>query len=251
MTEPTLVGRVAVITGGGAGIGRAAALTLADEGADVALFDIDLDGAQETAKLVQAKGRKAMAAAVDVSDGDAVQAGLEAARTALGTPLILFSNAGIGNKPTLFEKETFEGWKRMFSVHVDGAFHTTHAMLPGMLQAGWGRIVVTSSIAATMGIKGVVSYGAAKAALIGFVRNLALEYAAKGITVNAVAPGYIDTAMFRAVGEGYTDKVEATIPMRHRGQPEDIAAAVGYLCSERGRYMTGQILSPNGGIWLP
>lgn len=250
MNAGSLKGKVAVITGGAAGIGRAAALALAEDGADIAVMDINLEGARETASLVERAGRKATAAAVDVSDGDSVREGLKAISSILGTPLILFSNAGIGNAPNKFENETFEGWKRHFAVHVDGAFHTVHQMLPGMIRAEWGRIVVTSSIAATMGIKGVVSYSAAKGALLGMTHSLALEYASKGITVNAVAPGYIDTAMFRAVGGEAVAMVEGTIPMKHLGESEDIAQAVAYLCSEKGRYMTGQTISPNGGIWF-
>jgi NAD(P)-dependent dehydrogenase (short-subunit alcohol dehydrogenase family) len=251
MSAGSLKGKVAVITGGAAGIGRAAALALAADGADIGVMDINLEGAQETVSLVEQAGCKATAAAVDVSDGDSVREGLKAISSALGTPLVLFSNAGIGNTPIKFENENFEEWKRQFAVHVDGAFHTVHQMLPGMVSAEWGRVVLTSSIAATMGIKGAVSYSAAKGALLGMTHSLALEYASKGITVNAVAPGFIDTAMFHEVGGKVVAMVEGTIPMKHLGEPEDIAQAVAYLCSEQGRYMTGQVISPNGGIWFP
>ena len=245
MSGQSLQGRTALVTGGGAGLGRASALALAREGANVALLDIDPAAAEESAVLVAQVGVKSAAVAVDVSDA------LAQVRERLGAPLVVFSNAGIGTPPALFEHETYEGWRRHFAVHVDGTFHTVQGCLPAMVQARWGRIVCTSSIAATMGIRGTVAYSAAKGALLGFVRSLALEVASKGITVNAVAPGFIDTAMFRAVGGDAIAQVEAGIPMKHQGRPEDIAAAVAYLCAESGRYMTGQIISPNGGIWLP
>ena len=251
MSEQSLQGRTALVTGGGAGLGRASALALAREGAHVALLDIDGAAAEESAALVAQVGVKSLGVAVDVSDGAAMSAALDRVRERLGTPLVVFSNAGIGTPPALFEHETFDGWRRHFAVHVDGTFHTVHGCLPAMVQARWGRIVCTSSVAATMGIKGTVAYSAAKGALLGFVRSLALEYASKGITVNAVAPGFIDTAMFRAVGGNAIAQVEAGIPMKHQGRPEDIAAAVAYLCAESGRYLTGQIISPNGGIWFP
>ncbi|MBI3992290.1 MAG: SDR family oxidoreductase [Candidatus Lambdaproteobacteria bacterium] len=251
MSGQSLRGRTALVTGGGAGLGRASALALAREGADVALLDINGAAAEESAGLVARVGVRSLAVAVDVSDGAAMAMALAQVRERLGAPLVVFSNAGIGTPPALFEHETYEGWRRHFAVHVDGTFHTVHGCLPAMVQARWGRIVCTSSVAATMGIRGTVAYSAAKGALLGFVRSLALEYATKGITVNAVAPGFIDTAMFRAVGEDAVSQVEASIPMKRQGQPEDIAAAVAYLCAESGRYMTGQIISPNGGVWFP
>ena len=245
MSEQTLKGKTALVTGGGAGIGRASAVALAKEGADVAVLDIDGDAAEATASLVEQCGAKAAAVKTDVSDGAAVDEAVRHVRAALGHPLVVYSNAGIGNTPLLFENDTFEHWRRQFAVHVDGTFHTVHQCLPAMVEAGWGRIVCTSSVAATMGIKGVVAYSAAKGALLGFVRSLALEYAAKGITVNAVAPGFIDTAMLEELGSGAVEQLEQMVPMKRGCTVEDLMKAVFYLVAQK--YETGQALPVTGG----
>lgn len=251
MVNQDLQGRVALVTGAAAGIGRACAIALARQGADVAVLDLNGPGAQETAAMITALGRKALAVPCDVSDAAAVHAAVEQTRAKLGEPLIVVSNAGIGGVASLFRNERKENWDRIFAVHVNGAYHCVRETINPMLEANWGRVVLISSVAATLGWKGAAGYAAAKAALLGFMRSLALETASKGVTSNAVCPGVVDTALMREGTARVRDQLEASIPMRRIGQPEDIAEAVAYLCSERGGYMTGQIISPNGGLWMP
>ncbi|HEX7927511.1 MAG TPA: SDR family NAD(P)-dependent oxidoreductase [bacterium] len=251
MVNQDLQGRVALVTGAAAGIGRACAIALARQGADVAVLDLNGPGAQETATRITALGRKPLAVPCDVSDAAAVHAAVEQTRAKLGEPLIVVSNAGIGGVASLFRNERKENWDRIFAVHVNGAYHCVRETINPMLEANWGRVVLISSVAATLGWKGAAGYAAAKAALLGFMRSLALETASKGVTSNAVCPGVVDTALMREGTARVRDQLEASIPMRRIGHPEDIAEAVAYLCSERGGYMTGQIISPNGGLWMP
>jgi 2-hydroxycyclohexanecarboxyl-CoA dehydrogenase len=241
---------VALVTGGARGIGRAICLALAGEGAAVSALDVNGPGADETAAMARERGVPALGLEADVSDYDAVKAALAEVRGRLGEPLIVVSNAGIAGEPALFRDETKAAWKRQFEVHVDGTFHCVRETLNPMLQAGWGRIVMISSIAARVGWRGGASYAAAKGALLGLMRTLALECAGKGVTVNAVLPGVIDTEMSRQALVKVRDRIEAAIPMKRVGQPEDIAQAVAYLCSEQAAYITGQCLSPNGGMWM-
>lgn len=251
MSEQSLNGKVALVTGGASGIGRATCLALAAEGADVAVMDLNGPGAEETGKLLAEAGGKHCAVIADVSDYDAVKAGLERVRFTLGDPQIVICNAGIAGPPSLFRNETKENWKRQFEIHVDGAYHCIRETINPMLDKGWGRIVCTSSVAATLGWRGAGSYAAAKGALIALVRTIAREYAAKGVTANAVLPGVIDTPLAREGIEKVRDQVLAAIPMGRMGEPEDIAQAVAFLCSDRAAYVTGQLISPNGGMWMP
>ncbi len=251
MIEPTLSGKVALVTGGGAGIGRAACLALAAEGADVAVLDLNGGRAGETAALVAESGVKAVASEADVSDYEGVKSALEEVRFRLGAPNIVVCNAGIAGKAGLFRNESKENWKRLFEIHVDGAYHCIRETINAMLDDGWGRIVCTSSIAATRGWRGAASYAAAKGALIALVRSLAVECASKGVTANAVLPGVIETDLMREGTRNSREPVEASIPMGHVGKPEDIGHAIAFLCSERAGYITGQSISPNGGMWFP
>jgi len=251
MVNQDLHGKLALVTGGAAGIGRACALALARQGADIAVLDLNGAGAAETAAQVEALGVRALALPTDVSDEAAVHASLERVRVRLGTPLIVVCNAGVAGVASLFRNERKENWDRLFAVHVYGAYHCVRETINPMIEGGWGRVVVISSVAATLGWKGAAGYAAAKAALLGFMRSLALECASRGVTANAICPGVVDTALMREGIAKVREEIEAAIPMRRIGQPEDIAAAVAYLCSERGGYVTGQIISPNGGMWMP
>ena len=251
MTGQNMKGKVALVTGGASGIGRATCLELAAKGADVAVMDLNDDGAEETAGLISSGGVRGCAVHADVSDYDAVKAALERVRFNLGDPQIVVCNAGIAGTPSLIRNETKENWKRQFEIHVDGAFHCIRETINPMLEHGWGRIVCTSSVAATLGWRGAGSYAAAKGALIALVRTIAMEYAAKGVTANAVLPGVIDTPLAREGIEKVRDQVLASIPMGRMGKPEDIAQAVAFLCSDAAGYLTGQSISPNGGMWMP
>lgn len=251
MTEPSLKGRVALVTGGAAGIGRATCLALAAEGADIAVMDLAAEAAAETAELVTGHGVRSCAVATDVTDYDAVKAALAEVRAKLGDPAIVICNAGIAGATNLFRNETKENWRRLFEVHVDGAYHCLRETINPMLDARWGRIVCTSSVAAVLGMRGAAAYAAAKGALLGLIRSLATEGASRGVTANAVLPGVIQTALMEEGVRHVKEQLVASIPMGRIGEPEDIAGAVAYLCSERGGYVTGQLLSPNGGMWYP
>lgn len=251
MGKESLEGRIALVTGGASGIGRAAALALAAAGSDVAVMDLNDAGAQETAEMISARGTRSLALTADVSDHAAVQAAIEQLRSKLGHPQIVICNAGIAGTPSLIRNETLENWKRLFEVHVDGAFHCIRETINPMLESGWGRIICTSSVAATLGWRGAGAYASAKGALIALVRTIALEYAAKGVTANAVLPGVIDTPLAREGIEKVRDQILSSIPMGRMGEPEDIAHAIAFLCSEEAGYITGQLISPNGGMWMP
>lgn len=251
LVNQNLRGKVALVTGAAAGIGRACALALARQGAQIAVMDLNGPGAQDTVEQVEALGGRALALPTDVSDADAVRSSMDQTRAKLGTPLIVVCNAGIGGVASLFRNERKENWDKLFSVHVYGAYHCVRETINPMLELGWGRVVLISSVAAQLGWKGAAGYAAAKAALLGFMRSLALECASRGVTANAICPGVIDTALMREGIAKVREQVEASIPMRRIGQPNDIAWAVAYLCSEQGGYLTGQIISPNGGMWMP
>ncbi len=243
-----LHGRTAVVTGGASGIGRAICLRLARDGADVGVLDLDLPGARRVTDEVAALGRKAAAVEADVASATSVKAAVEQVHVALGPVRVLVNDAGIAGLVPLHEMSE-EQWDRMIAVHLKGAFNCTRALLPDMLAAGWGRIVNISSVAGLRGAPQLVHYSAAKAGLLGFTKALAGEVGPAGITVNAIAPGLIDTPLLRRSGwpEQLTQVVLAQNPIKRIGTPEDIAAACGYLASEEASFVTGQVLSPNGG----
>lgn len=241
----------AVVTGAASGIGRGIALRLARDGVNVAVWDLDLSGARRTAEEVAKLGRRSLAVENDVSSfADAARAA-ERTQRDLGPVSILVNNAGIGESLG-FLQTTEAQWDRMMAVHAKGTFNCTHALLQGMLDAGWGRVVNISSVAGLEGVRNMVHYAAAKAAILGFTKALAQEVAATGVTVNAVCPGVIDTPIFGKsnLSDAVVEKMVRRSPMRRIGKPEDIAAAVAYFASEDSSFATGQALSPNGGIWM-
>ncbi len=242
-----LGGKHAVVTGGGSGIGRATCVALARAGAHVTIFDVNTAGAEETAAKL---GGRVGAVQVDVSSAASVDAGVERARKELGPIAILVNVAGIGEFAPLMQM-TEAQWDRMLSVHLKGTFNTTRACVPDMIEAGWGRIVNVASVAGLNGGgPGLSHYAAAKAGIIGFTRAIAQELGPMGITVNAIAPGLIDTPMIRTAGAPDTlyDAVVKRTPVKRLGQPEDIAAAAAFFVSEEAAFTTGQVLSPNGGV---
>ena len=250
MPRKTLEGRTAIVTGGASGIGRSACVMLAEAGAKVAVVDLNAAGARETARAVEATGRQALALQVDVTDQDAVRAAVAQTTQALGVPLITVSNAGVAGETVQFHKETREHLWEQLAIHVGGAFNFFRETIEPMREAGWGRLVATSSCAAEVGLPGGSSYAAAKAALQGLVRTIALENTARGVTANCVLPGVIDTPILGQLSDERREKMLANNPAKRFGQPEDIAAAIAYLCSEDAGYVTGQSLSPNGGLWF-
>ncbi|WP_310773952.1 SDR family NAD(P)-dependent oxidoreductase [Mycobacterium sp. Z3061] len=229
--------RTAVVTGGGSGIGLAVAQRLRADGRAVAT--IDLKSSDDD-----------LCYTADVTDRSQIDAALSAIRDRLGPVTILVNAAGLDGFKR-FTNITFEDWQRVIDVNLHGVFHMIQAVLPDMLDAGWGRIVNISSSSTHSGVPYMSHYVAAKSAVNGLTKSLALEYGPSGITVNAVPPGFIDTPMLRnAENQGFLGDVEQNIartPVRRIGKPEDIAAACAFLSSEEAGYITGQILGVNGG----
>lgn len=262
-----LKGKVAIITGSGSGLGKATAALFAREGAKVVVADISLPRAEAVAQEINGDSRKKKAFAVhaDVAKKEEVETLVETARKRFGPINILVNNAGIGQIKDFLDISPQE-WQRMLDIHMKGTFLCSQAVIADMTAAGWGRIINTASVAGMEGGPQNAHYAAAKAAIIGFTRSLALEFARSGITVNAVAPGLIDNIVpaveGKAEGSTVTGNISShkaeqvmnfflrRIPMRKLGTPEDIACAHLYLASDDANYVTGQILSPNGGYVL-
>ena len=246
-------GRVAVVTGGGSGIGRAIALRLAGAGAALAVLDCNGETAEETAaaarQVNEGSRAPAIGIAVDVSDAAAVTAAGRRVRAELGTATILVNSAGIASFDP-FPSLTEAAFDRMIAIHLKGTFLVCREFLPAMAETGWGRVVNVSSTAGLNGGgPGLAHYAAAKAGVIGLTKSLAQEFGPAGITVNAIAPGLVDTPLIRGAGApaNLYDEVVRRLPVRRIGQPQDIAAACAYLVSPEAGFCTGQVLSPNGG----
>jgi 2-hydroxycyclohexanecarboxyl-CoA dehydrogenase len=244
--------KIAIVTGAGSGIGRAIAVRLAEDGLAVAVLDLNGEAAAGVTDELRQKGYDALAVGgVDVSDRGQVNDAADRVRRELGAPLVLVNNAGVtGFDP--FLKITDDVWDRIMAVNLSGPFYCTQAVVPDMIEAGWGRVVNISSSSAQGGQQYMVHYVSSKAGLIGFTKALAKELGPKGITVNTIPPGFIDTPMLRSSEEqgllgGSVDKHAELTPVRRAGRPEDIAAACAFLVSEDAGYVTGQIIGVNGG----
>jgi NAD(P)-dependent dehydrogenase (short-subunit alcohol dehydrogenase family) len=235
--------RVAIVTGGGSGIGLAIARRLTDDGAAVAVLDLDGDAAVETGT--------ALGLEADVTDRAGVEAAVGEVVERLGAPTILVNNAGLQHFGP-FLKIDLDTWQRVLDVNLTGTFHCCQVVLPHMVAAGWGRIVNISSSSTHGGQPMMSAYVSAKSGVIGLTKSLALEFGPKGVTVNTIPPGFIDTPMLRdseAKGllGGKVEEHEARTPVRRVGRPEDIAAATAFLVSEEASYVTGQVIGVNGG----
>ena len=252
-----LTGRIALVTGGGRGIGRAVALSLATAGADVAVTARSSKELEETAAAIRALGRRAEAIVCDVTDRPLVDAMVARVKSALGDPLILVNNAGIAGSAKLADT-TDDMWDRMLRVNATGAFYCTRAVLPMMLQAKWGRVVNLASIAAKAGGLYIAAYTASKHAFLGLTRAVAAEVAARGITVNALCPGYVDTEMTDASAANISKRtgrseqdarkiLEGFSPQGRLMTAPEVAALATYLCSDVARGINGQSLVIDGG----
>jgi NAD(P)-dependent dehydrogenase (short-subunit alcohol dehydrogenase family) len=245
--------RVAVVTGGGSGMGRAICHRLAARGHGVAVLDIDGDATEQVAKEIQADGGRAVGIAVDVSDRGAVDAAMDQARAALGPIGILVTSAGIEGFVSFLDIDV-AAWERMLAVNLTGTFHCIQAVVPDMVAAEWGRIVTISSSSAQSGTKRMAHYVASKGGVIALTKAVALDFASKGITVNTIPPGAIDTPMMRRPMESGAmaslDQVVARAPLGRLGTPDDIAGACAFLCSEEAGYITGQQINVNGAWYI-
>ncbi|MCI8573108.1 MAG: 3-oxoacyl-[acyl-carrier-protein] reductase [Oscillibacter sp.] len=244
----TFAGRTAVVTGGSRGIGRAVCLELARGGANVALcYAGNETAAQETAAAIEALGAKALAVRCDVSDAAQAESLVSQAVEAFGTVDILVNNAGITRDGLLMRMPEAD-FDAVISANLKGAFLCMKAVARLMIRRKYGRIVNLSSVVGLRGNAGQVNYAASKAGVIGMTKSLAKELASKGVTVNAVAPGFIETDMTAAMQEAARMAVQASIPMGRPGAAEDVAHAVAFLASEEAAYITGQVLAVDGGM---
>jgi 3-oxoacyl-[acyl-carrier protein] reductase len=240
--------RVALVTGASKGIGRATAVALAAAGRTVACaYGSDDAGAKETVRRIEEAGGRGAVFQADVADQDAVAALIDAVASELGPPVIVVANAGM-NKDGLAIRYPREDWERMIRVNVTGAFACVQAALPHMMKARWGRIVAVASAAALRGNAGQVAYSTSKTALVGMVRSLAKEYAGRGITANAVCPGFVDTEMTSSVSERVREGYVEQIPAGRLGTPEEIGAAIRFLASEEASYVNGAVVAVDGGL---
>jgi 2-hydroxycyclohexanecarboxyl-CoA dehydrogenase len=243
-----LDGHAAIVTGGAHGIGRGIALALAADGADVAIFDVDASAATEVAAVIRATGRRALALEVDVTDVRRVDGATAEVFSAWGRLDVLVNNVGwTPNEPFVDSKP--ETWRRIVDVNYVGTLNGTHAALPIMIERRSGRIVSIASDAARVGTPREAVYAGAKAALIGFSKSLAAEVARHGVTVNVVSPATVDTPLLRfMLTPEQIERRRQANPMGRLGRPEDVAAAVLFFASPRAGYVTGQVLSVNGGV---
>ncbi len=245
----SLTGKIAVVTGAAQGIGQAIATTLAQEGADVVVADLNANRCHETVERVKQLGRKAIAVSVNVGDWDQVKRMVDHVLKEWERIDILVNNAGITRDGLLMRMKE-EDWQAVLQVNVTGTFFCAKAVLPTMSRQRSGRIVNIASIVGAIGNAGQANYAASKAAVIGLTKTIAREYASRNITINAVAPGFIDTAMTQELSADAKEALLNQIPLKRLGQPSDVADAVSFLCTEKAGYITGHVLHVNGGMHM-
>tara|TARA_B100000929_G_scaffold173955_1_gene137707 strand:+ start:779 stop:1513 length:735 start_codon:yes stop_codon:yes gene_type:complete len=242
-----LEGQTALITGAGRGIGKTIALKLAESGADIVLADMSPEVAEVRVE-VESLGRKCLTFEADVTDLEAIETMVKKIIEELGSIHILINNAGI-TQDNLFMRMKPEQWSKVIDVNLNGVFNVTKAVIRSMVKQRTGKIINISSVVGFSGNPGQVNYSSTKSALVGFTKSLAREVGARGVTVNAVAPGFIDTAMTQALNESQQEVILQQIPLGRMGDADDIANAVAFLASEEASYITGTILHVNGGMY--
>lgn len=244
-----LEGKIALVTGGAQGIGKAIAYKLLSNGAFVVLADLNGDLARSTADEMSQSGTQALGIPLDVAKHESVKSTINEIIVKFGAIDILINNAGI-TKDALVLRMPEDAWEQVLAVNLTGAFYCTKAILPSMVKKRSGRVVNIASIVGAMGNIGQANYAASKGGLISFTKVVAREYASRGITSNAIAPGFIDTAMTKAMPSEAQDTLIKQIPAQRLGTPEDIAYAVSFLVSEEASYINGQVLHVNGGMLM-
>ncbi|MBI1950361.1 MAG: 3-oxoacyl-[acyl-carrier-protein] reductase [Acidobacteria bacterium] len=249
MSSGALSGRVSLVTGASRGIGRVIALALADAGSDLVLSARRMEALENVARECETRGVRARPVVIDLAAAASIGVGAEQALKEFGRLDHLVNNAGVTSDGLLLRMKR-EEWERVLTVNLTGAFEMTRAALPVMVRARYGRIVNISSVVALMGNPGQANYCAAKAGLVGFTKSLAREVASRSITVNAVAPGFIDTEMTRALPGEARDRMAGLIPLGRLGKPEDVAAGVAFLLGPGAAYITGEILNISGGLYM-
>ncbi|MBI1864269.1 MAG: 3-oxoacyl-[acyl-carrier-protein] reductase [Nitrospirae bacterium] len=242
-------GKVALVTGAAQGIGRTIAEFLAARGAGVVVADIQQEAAASTAAQIAAHGTRTLGLSANVADGESVKEMVSQALSSMGRIDILVNNAGI-TRDNLLVRMKDDEWNAVLNVNLKGAFLCTQAVIRSMSKQRYGRIVNIASIVGVMGNAGQANYAASKAGLIGFSKTVAREYAERGVTVNAVAPGFIDTAMTQALPEEARKTLMAQIPTGRLGTVDDVALAGSFLASDDASYITGQVLHVNGGMYM-
>jgi len=245
-----LNGKVALVTGGSGDLGRVDALALAEAGADVVLADILMDGAEKTAKELQAMGRESFAIRMDVTRMEEVKKGVATIKNELGSIDILVNSAAALDHLGQLPEQKDQLWERDLRVNLTGTFNCSRAVWPLMQEKKWGRIINMASVAGTLGGFGQASYSTTKAGIIGFTKTLALEGARYGITCNVVCPGIINSEGFNSIPQVMRERLIKRTAFRRPGEPEDVAYAVVFLASDKAKYITGFVLNVSGGIEL-
>ncbi len=242
-------GQVALVTGGARGIGKSISVRLAKEGVNIAVADVMLDAAEETAKELESMGVKAMAVEMNVADAASVQAAIKTVAAEMGSIDVLVNNAGI-TRDGLTMRMKEEDWDLVLDINLKSVFLCTKEIFRTMSKQRYGRIVNIASVVAFMGNAGQANYSASKAGMMGLTKTTAREYASRGITVNAVAPGFIITAMTEKLSEDVKKKMMDNIPLGEFGTADDVAEAVCFLASPASKYITGQVVHVNGGMYM-